>query len=182
MRRFDIRFWLAAAPAILLAGCGGLGTVNQGQVIGYQRDTGMVTLIADSNYRDPAHPRFDMLPPVTIQSPENPKEMGPAPAAGKLLRVDSSGRRLSIFNEASGRIEEVAYTEVASQAGCAAAPVVDRERKTTTICIEGKSTTIAVAEQYLALPADTWKVGDEVRYYYKESARALRMMNVTKTK
>ena len=31
------------------------------------------------------------------------------------------------------------------------------------------------------LPEDTWKPGDEVRYYYKDPARALRFMNVSKT-
>ena len=69
-----------------------------------------------------------------------------------------------------------------SRAGCAATPIVDRENRKITLCIEGRSTLVSVPETYLALPDDTWKVGDEIRYYYKDSARALRMMNVTKTK
>ena len=109
MRRSNLRNLLIAA-AVWLAGCGGFGTVNQGQVISYRHDKGTVTLIADSNYRDPTHPKFDVLPPVTIQTPENLAEMGPAPAAGKLLRVDARGRRLVIFNDTTQRIEEVAYT------------------------------------------------------------------------
>jgi hypothetical protein len=33
----------------------------------------------------------------------------------------------------------------------------------------------------LAMPAGTWRAGDVVRYYYKDPARALRLMNVTAT-
>jgi hypothetical protein len=31
------------------------------------------------------------------------------------------------------------------------------------------------------MPADTWKTGDEIRYYFRDPAQALRMMNVTRT-
>jgi hypothetical protein len=31
------------------------------------------------------------------------------------------------------------------------------------------------------MPADTWRAGDVVRYYYKDPAQALRLMNVTRT-
>lgn len=41
--------------------------------------------------------------------------------------------------------------------------------------------TFAASADLLALPADTWKSGDVVRYYYKEPGQALRLMNVTKT-
>jgi hypothetical protein len=169
-----------ALPGLLLlfAGCGEFGTVNQGQVIDYQRDTGLVTLIPDSNYRDPAHPRFDVLPPVTVQTPENPKEMGPAPEAGKLLGVDTKAHRLAVFNSNTGQIEELPYKELGPASNCG---VVDRERKTVAVCSENKAVLVSVADEYLALPEDTWKAGDEIRYYYRDSRRALRLMNVTKT-
>ena len=38
-----------------------------------------------------------------------------------------------------------------------------------------------VADEYFALPDDTWKAGDDVRYYFKQPGQALRMMNVTAT-
>ena len=41
--------------------------------------------------------------------------------------------------------------------------------------------TIAASAEMLALPDDTWKFGDVVRYYYKDPARAVRFMNVTRT-
>ena len=42
--------------------------------------------------------------------------------------------------------------------------------------------TIKVAEEHLSLPADTWRAGDEIRYYFKDPGQALRMMNVSKTR
>ena len=166
---------------LLLAGCGEYGNVNQGQVIDYQHDTGVVTLIADSNYRDAARPRFDVLPPVTTRTPENPQEMGPAPEAGKLLRLDTNARKLVIFNSAANQIQEVPYQEMGTAEACAAAPAVDRARKTITLCADHRTLMVSATDELLALPLDTWKAGDEVRYYYKDPARALRFMNITKT-
>jgi len=174
-------FRLLQPVLLLLAGCGEYGSVNQGQVIEYQRDTGLVTLVADSNYRDAAHPRFDVLPPVTTRTPGNPLEMGPPPDAGKLLRVDTSARKLVIFNSAANRIQEVPYQEVAATSACTAAPVADRERKTITLCADHRTLAVSATDELLTLPEDTWRAGDEVRYYYKDPARAIRFMNVTKT-
>jgi len=177
------------ACAAVLAGCGGFGRVNQGQVIRYQRSEGLVTLIQDSNYRDPAHPRFDMLPPISIRVPEDPAEMGPEPEAGKLLQLDRSNRRAAVFDAASQTIRTVPYTLVSERearpdelAG-GAFPVVDRTTGTITVHSPADRKVIAftVAPEYLSLPDDTWKPGDEIRYYYKDPARALRLMNVSKT-
>jgi hypothetical protein len=61
--------------------------------------------------------------------------------------------------------------------------VVDRAKKTITLYAAAEHTliTFAVSDDLLALPANTWRAGDVVRYYYKDPARALRLMNVTKT-
>jgi hypothetical protein len=40
---------------------------------------------------------------------------------------------------------------------------------------------IALPEEYMDRPASTWDAGDEVRIYYKEPGKALRLMNVSKT-
>jgi hypothetical protein len=80
---------LAALCSVLfMAGCGGFGKVNQGRTIQYDPDTGLVTLIQDSNYQEPGNPRYDVLPPVTVRIPDDPKQMGPAPEAGQLMHSD----------------------------------------------------------------------------------------------
>jgi len=61
--------------------------------------------------------------------------------------------------------------------------VVDRVRKTITLYAAKDRTliTFGVSDDLLAMPADTWRAGDVVRYYYKDPAQALRLMNVTRT-
>jgi len=168
-----------------LAGCGSFGRVEQGQVIDYQRSQGRVTLIADSNYRDPAHPRFDVLPPLTIQIPGDPQEMGPEPAAGKLLQLDQQNRRAVIYDSAAQTVRTIPYTPISEQNDVRQArlPIVDRARRTITVYVprDHKLIVFKVPDEIFALPDDTWKFGDEIRYYYKQPDRALRLMNVSKT-
>jgi hypothetical protein len=45
----------------------------------------------------------------------------------------------------------------------------------------GRPKMTAVPDEIFGLPADCWRTGDEVRYYYKDPGQALRMMNITKT-
>jgi hypothetical protein len=174
------------------AGCSNFGHVNQGQVIDFQPSSGLVTLIGDSNYREPANPRFDVLPPVTIHVPENRGEMGPPPEAGKLLQLDWRGHRMVIFDAAAGSLRTVPYAVVSEQDGVApddprvsnaAYPIVDHGRKTIASYFPRyrKLLVFSVSAVDLDLPADTWKMGDEIRYYYKNPQLALRLMNVSKT-
>jgi uncharacterized membrane protein YfcA len=48
---------LAGLPLAATLGCGSFGRVEQGRVIHYDRDKGVVTLIRDSNYKEPGQPR-----------------------------------------------------------------------------------------------------------------------------
>jgi hypothetical protein len=161
-------------------------------VVEYQRSTGLVTLIGDSNYRNPASPRFDVLPPATIRVPQDPQEMGPEPAAGKLLQLDYANRRAVVFDATTRGLRTVTYTLISQEndvypadarVSHARFPVVDRTRKTIGVYSsrDRKLVVFAVPVEYYAMPDDTWKIGDEVRYYYRDPARALRMMNVSKT-
>lgn len=189
MARFGT--WMAiAALALFTPACSDFGKVNQGRVIAYDRVNGLVTLISDSNYREPGKPRFDVLPPVTVKLPADPAEMGPAPEAGRLVQLDSANRRFVVFD--AGTLKSIPYTPVeehantpsdSSRVAGVAFPVIDRQNRTvTTYCaLEKRLLTARVPEKYLALPPETWKTGDEVRYYYKQPGQALRFMNVTKT-
>jgi hypothetical protein len=61
-------------------------------------------------------------------------------------------------------------------------PIVDREHKTIRVYArrQARLVVFTVADEYLALPEDAWREGEEVRYYYKQPGRALRLMNVTR--
>jgi hypothetical protein len=189
---FRTQIFAAAALAAALAGCGRFGKVNQGRVVGYDSQQGLVTFIQDSNYTDPANPRIDVLRPVTVRVPADPREMGPAPAAGKLLGIDRAARKLIVFDAAYGIIRKIPYTVISEEAGVARDdtrvagmrfPVIDRSRSTVTSYSPKDRilSTLQLAPQYMELPEDTWKTGDDIRYYYKDPGQALRLMNVTRT-
>ncbi len=177
---------------VLLAGCGGAGRVNQGQVVEYERSKGLITVVQDSNYRDPSAPRFDVLPPVTIRTPKDPREMGPEPEAGRLLLIDCAHRRAVIFAPATQSLRSVAFELVSEQNGVLPSdsrvrathfPRVDRATRTITVYSPHDRRLVAfiVAPQDVDLPEESWRFGDEIRYYYKDPGRALRLMNVSKT-
>ncbi len=182
----------ALSILLTLSACTKFGHVNQGRVIDYDAQKGLVTLIQDSNYMEPSKPRFDVLPPLTVRVPVDRAEMGPAPHAGKLLSLDLVKGRAVIFDAATQSLRTIACTPLSQVAKVAASdarvakaklPVVDRQKKTilTYSPAEQRLVTFSVADEYLELPEDTWVIGDEIRYYYKEPGQALRMMNVTKT-
>lgn len=185
-----------ALPPILLfvflPGCGPFGKVNQGRVIGFDREKGLVTFIQDSNYREPGKPRYDILPPVTIRIPDDSKAMGPAPQAGKLMLLDARNRKLVFFDTAAQAFKTISYTLIEQRdnvfkddpriAGLKF-PVVDRVKKAISVYWPGQRqlVTFSVSDEYFALPVDTWIAGDEIRYYYKDPGQALRLMNITRT-
>lgn len=171
-----ITIWVALAAALALTGCGAQGHVQQGRVIAYDTQTRLVTLIQEP----------DVLPPVTIAAPTDRSEMGPAPAAGGLMRLDAKNHRIVIYDPATQALRTIQYTPVAERHNVAKSPgppVVDRANKTITLYAPKEHTvvTFAASGDLLALPAATWRAGDVVRYYYKDPAQALRLMNVTKT-
>jgi hypothetical protein len=173
-----------AGAALAMAGCGKQGTVVQGRVIAYDPQARQVTLIGEAAGAAGSGP--GILPPVTIGTPEDPGEMGPAPAAGGLMLVDSKHRRIVIYDRAAQSFRTIVYTPVEELHNIAknpGRPAVDRAKKTITIysAKDRSLITFAASDDLLAMPAGTWRAGDVVRYYYKDPARALRLMNVTKT-
>jgi hypothetical protein len=183
---------LATVAALAFAaGCANSGKVEQGRAIAFDKQNGVVTLILDSAPKSD-QPRYDVLPPVVVKLPVDPSETGPAPEAGKLLSFDTRNRTIVFFDQTSATVKTVSYLPVDEQNGVsrddprvakAKLPAVDRQKKTVTIYSRRKKLllTFAVPDEYLALPSDTWKSGDEIRYYYKQPGQALRLMNVSKT-
>ncbi len=181
------------ALLLLAAGCGPLGQVEQGLVVDYDPETGRLTLILDSNYADPGNPSYDRLPPVQVRVPQDPRQMGPVPDAGGLVQLDTAARKAVIFDARSRQVRTVEFELVSKLTGVYAddrrvvesgAPRVEPEQRTVTLYWPRtrELVTVKVPLEFAELPPRTWASGDEVRYYFKNPAQALRMMNVTKTK
>jgi hypothetical protein len=179
----------ACAPLLFTLGCTGIGKVEQGRVIAFDQQKGLVTVIRDSGTNKP---QYDLLPPFTVKTPSNPDEMGPAPAAGKRLLFDTNSKKIVFFDVISGTIKTVTYTPLMEASNVAKDdprvkdikfPAIDRQNKTITIYSsrDKKLVKFTLAGEYFALPDDTWQAGDDVRYYFKQPGQSLRMMNVTKT-
>jgi hypothetical protein len=175
----------------LLLGCN-FGEVNQGRVIEYDQAKGEVTYIRDSNYMEPGNPKYDILPPVTVKIPVDPKEMGPEPEAGKRMLLDYQNRKIVIYDTVSQDFLTINYTLIEQVDGVFRDdprvsgkdfPIVDREKKTITVYSprQHELVTFSVPDEFFQRPDNTWKAGDEIRYYYKDPDQSLRMMNVTKT-
>ena len=91
-----------------------------------------------------------------------------------------------VYDRSSKSFRAIPYELLAEQRNVAKSPgppVVDRARKTITLYAakDHALITFGASDDLLAMPADTWRAGDVVRYYYKEPGRALRLMNVTRT-
>jgi hypothetical protein len=186
MKRAKISI-IAAAAALLATACGRFGQVGQGKVIAYDRGAGILTVIEDTNPSQPARPRYDKLPPTAVRVPEDRGEMGPDPIPGRLLELDTENNRALVFD--GGSIKAIPYTPIEQRGGvapgdreAAKCPIVDREHKTIRVYArrQARLVVFTVADEYLALPEDAWREGEEVRYYYKQPGRALRLMNVTR--
>lgn len=178
--------WMAAlaAGALAASGCHVTGQVEQGRAIAYDRATQTVTLIPESLAAGKASP--GVLPPVTVKLPADPEERGLEPAAGKLMRVDAKAHCLVVFDSKAQSFRTIPYTPVAELRDVKKAPrtpAIDRAKKTITVYSAERHAliTFAASDDLLALPADTWRAGDVVRYYYREPQQALRFMNVTAT-
>ena len=182
---------LAAVALLFSIGCANSGKVEQGRAVAFDKQQGEVTLILDSAPKSD-QPKYDVLPPVVVKLPQNPAEIGALPEAGKLLVLDTKNRQITFFDQGSATVKTVSYSVIEQhddvakddpRVGKAKFPVVDRQKKTVTVYSRRKKIllTFTVPDEYLALPDDTWKSGDEIRFYYKQPGQALRLMNVSKT-
>jgi hypothetical protein len=188
-------WWLApwaAGALVCTLGCGGFGRVHQGRVVAYQPEEGLLTVILDSNVKQPGKPRYDVLPPETVRVPRDPNAMGPPPQAGGLLELDLPNRRVVVFDAVSQSLQTIRCEvfEVAEGVGPndprvagLPFPQVDRVRRSVTLywARQRRLVTFTIPEEYLALPDSAWIWGDEVRYYFKDPGQALRLMNLSKT-
>ncbi len=203
MRRHTIinKFGLLVVLTLLsfgsLIACGKLGNVDQGRVIEFDKEKGVVTLIRDFK-ADPKNPDYTHLPPYIYEMPKDPSEIGALPKAGKRMKLDTEKKQIVIFDTATQNFKTIDYNLI-SQAEKVSGddpkvydqaadtpkifPMIDREKKTITVYSKRQKilTTFSLPDEYFALPDDTWDSGDEVRIYYKEEGKARRFMNLSKT-
>lgn len=189
---------LSVLSLALAVGCGELGKVDQGRVVDYDKEKGEFTIISDKNYEDPKNPDYSILPPKTYEVPKVRGEMGSEPKPGYRMKLDPEKGDITVFDPATQNFETIHYKRIdhkenvdpkdplvydKAEDKAKKFPVVDREKKTITIYSKRLKAleTFTVADEYFALPDKTWDSGDEVRIYYKQEGKALRVMNISKT-
>ena len=188
---------VCALPLTFALGCTDMGKVDQGRVVAYDKDKKVVTMIRDLA-NDSQNPDYTHLPPVLYTIPADPAEMGPEPKAGQRMKLDAKKKQITYYDAGSQSFKTLDYTLVDQQENIerdhplvfdAAAnqakkfPAVDKVKKTITV-YSGRQkmlTTFSLPDEYLAMADSTWDAGDEVRIYYKEDGKALRLMNISKT-
>ncbi|MFZ5426060.1 MAG: DUF4881 domain-containing protein [Thermodesulfobacteriota bacterium] len=195
MKRLNLL--LAVLALASLIGCSDFGKVDQGRVVAYDKDSGKVTFIRDKK-ADTLNPDYSGLPAVAYKIPDDPMEMGPAPKAGLRMKLDTQKSQIVLFDPAAQAFKTInfkihdiqenvdkdhplVFDQAAGKAK--AFPMVDKSKKTVTI-YSGRQkmlVTFSVPDEYMSLPEAAWDSGDEVRVYYKEDGKALRLMNISKT-
>ncbi len=182
---------LTAAAILMLTGCNEMGKVVQGRVIAFDKDAKKVTFIEDRT-AIPGKPDYSILPPDVYTIPSDEHEMGSAPKAGQRLKLDTDKNIITIFDMASQQIREIPYTPVEKKEKVKKDnplvkdkkfPIVDKNAKTIEIYSKRQELLVkfSLPEEYFAMSDETWDAGDEIRIYYKEAGKALRLMNVSKT-
>ncbi|MBM4283883.1 MAG: DUF4881 domain-containing protein [Deltaproteobacteria bacterium] len=190
-KRYTWLSFLIILPAALILGCAELGKVDQGRVVEFDSAKGIVTLIQDKR-AEPGNPDYNTLPPHVYRIPEDPYEMGPEPKAGRRMKLDTKAKVITIFDPKTQAFQEILYTLIDQREGVPMTsplvarkefPLIDKEKKTITIYSSRQRVlvTFTVPEEFMALPREAWEAGDEVRVYYKEEGKALRLMNITQT-
>jgi hypothetical protein len=108
------------------------------------------------------------------------------------MKLDDQAKEITIFDDKTQAFKKIPIQILDESKGVSKDsplvagkkfPLVDKERKTITIYSARQRilVTFTVPEEELARPADAWEAGDEVRIYYKEPGKALRLMNISKT-
>lgn len=191
-RRFPaIQVGALVGAALLLSGCGGFGRVEQGRVVAWDAREGVVTLILDSNFRDPERPKYDVLPPVTVRVPKDASQMGPAPVSGRLVELDVAASRAVVYDAAGHSLKTVSFTLIEkvdnvppedTRVTRGRLPAIEHGKNIIRLYWDKGQQIVTIFVAGGAVSADDWRTGDEVRYYFKHPGQALRMMNVTRTK
>jgi hypothetical protein len=169
--------------------------IDQGRAIAFDKFKGKIILIRDRKL-DLRYPDYSQLPPVSYDLEKGFFETEPKITVGLRMKLDSANSQIIIYDPASQNFEAIKYTLLDKKERIAldnplvfdadnqklkSFPIVDRERKMITVYSRKQQilTTFTLPEKYFALPDYTWNAGDEVRVYYKEDGKAVRLVNIT---
>lgn len=190
MKKF-IGLMLAMLILMMFTGCNDEGKVKQGRAIAFNKEKGQVILIEDKSLVK-GKPEYTILPPSVFLIPEDKNEMGAEPAVGQRMKLDTEKNTVTIFDMATQQFKEIPYTLIEKKNNVAKDdplvegrkyPIVDRTAKTIRIYSSRQKiyVSFSLPIEYFTLPDETWAAGDEIRIYYKEEGKSLRLMNITKT-
>lgn len=182
---------LALALSLCLTGCDFDGGVEQGRCVAFNADAKTLTLVEDTSL-DQHKPHYSGKV-FTFKLPVDPIDMGPEPVAGDLLQIEPAAKKVWIYDPQTKSVRELSMDMDVVQGVNAkdsrlkgkAFPIIDRENNTITVYsprLEELITLKPTPEQ-MALPPDTWKLGEEVRVAFRKENKdqAIRVMNVTQT-
>ena len=187
---------LIFVPLLIVIGCKEEEKVDRGRVIAFDRFKGKITLIRDKKF-DLQYPDNSQLAAVSYDLEKGFFEIEPKITVGLRIKLDIENSQIIIYDPASQNFKTIKYTLLDKKERIALDnplvfdadnqklknfPIVDRERKMITVYSRRQQIlmTFTLPEKYFALPDYTWSAGDEVRVYYKENGKALRLVNITK--
>lgn len=192
------RFLVVVPMMFALVACHSeYGKVDQGRVIGFDKEKRVVTLIRDKKI-DTLNPDYSYLPPLTYNLPLDPHEMGPEPKAGGRMKLDTKAKQVIVFDYKAQNFKTIAIDITDLKEGIDSKnplvfdkaegkakkfPVIDKANSAVTI-YSGRQKmlcTFKVPAEEMLLADNSWDAGDEVRIYYREEGKSLRLMNISKT-
>lgn len=193
MKKF-IGLMLAMLILMMFTGCNEEGKVKQGRAIAFDKEKGLVTFIEDKSLvmGKPDYLTATSLPPSVFLIPKDKNEMGGDPVVGQRMKLDTEKNSITIFDTATQQFKEIPFTLIEKKDNLGKEdplvkgkkfPIVDRTAKTIQIYSSRLKTYVSFSLpiEYFTLPDETWAAGDEIRIYYKEEGKSLRLMNITKT-
>ena len=207
MRKILLLPALIVLAGFMLAGCGGYGQVEQGVVVAVDEKNRTVTIIPQTNSKNPReYGAYDRLPVEVWNLPEDRSETGAMPDAGLRANVNVKNSTITMYDPDSKAfdviqvevIEDVTDVDLRRRHPLVTErhpttrrwvpkkfPIIDREKQTIQIydLPQKRVTTFRVEEEWKEKYADDWmwNSGCEVRMYFVEKGKSLRFMNITKT-
>jgi len=181
-----------AFSVAILTGCNFDGGVEQGRCVAYDANAKTLTIVVDVTH-DQFNPHYSGGT-HTFKLPVESKDMGPVPAVGGRLMIDTAKNTVLVYDQKTSSVREVSvqFTDVEKNVGSdhpkvkgKTFPVIDKEQQTVTVYSGRQKSliTFKIPADAQDLPAYVWTAGDEMRVAFRnaEKTQAIRVMNVSKT-